>query len=79
MANLLKTKPIIKSAIESVYTFSVKCQHFKSVAKHMKKCQHLGTLTVFFEHCKGWNLVLNDSQPPPTDISTSRPLNTSLQ
>ena len=45
----------------------------------MKKCRHLGTTAIFFERCKYLNLALNDSQPPPTDLSTLRPLNSSLQ
>ena len=78
MANLLKTAPRIKTAA-SVYICSKKCRHFKSVAKHMKKCWHLGSTNIFFKYCKGSNLALNDSQPPPTDLSPLRPLNISLQ
>ena len=84
MANLLKIASKIKTAA-SVDTYSKKCRHFKSVAKHnkkcgyMKKCRHLGATAIFFERCKGPNLAINDSQIPQTDLSTSRPLNTSLQ
>ena len=78
MVNLLKIAPRIKTTA-SVDTCSKKYRHFKSVAEHIKKCRYLRATTIYFKHCKGSNIALNDLQPPPTTRTNLRPLNISLQ
>ena len=65
------------------------CRHLEIVSKdqiweykcrHLwLKCRYLDAMTIFFERCKCSKLALNDFQPHPMDLSTSRPLDTSLQ
>ena len=89
MSNLLKTAHS-ELKLQQVSTHvRKKCRHFKSVAKYPNTQQKvltpkkvstpLDVTNLFFEYCKGFNQALNGLQPPPTTISTSRPLNISLQ